>query len=113
MGSMPKIDRSFEQSKLLITAIEEKAKWMPNDTYMRYPRKDWETEGYQTISCMQYARAIDKVAYWLDEHLGKTTQSDTIAYSGPNDPRYAIIMPAAIKTGRKVCLIHSQILMMH
>jgi acyl-coenzyme A synthetase/AMP-(fatty) acid ligase len=102
MDSMPEIDRSFEQSKLLVTAIEEKAKWMPNDTYMRYPRKDWETVGYRTISCMQYARAIDKVAYWLDELLGKTTQSDTIAYSGPNDPRYAIMMPAAIKTGRKV-----------
>jgi acyl-coenzyme A synthetase/AMP-(fatty) acid ligase len=103
MGSMLKTSRSFEQSKLLITAIEEKARWMPNDTHMRYPGKDWETEGYRIISCSQYAKAIDKIAYWLDEQLGKAAQVDTIAYSGPNDPRYAIMMPAAIKTGRKVC----------
>jgi acyl-coenzyme A synthetase/AMP-(fatty) acid ligase len=102
MDFAPASSRYLKQSKLLITAIEDKAKWTPNDTYIRYPGKDWETEGYRTISCSQYARAIDKAAYWLDEQLGKATQADTIAYSGPSDPRYAIIMPAAIKTGRKL-----------
>jgi acyl-coenzyme A synthetase/AMP-(fatty) acid ligase len=90
------------EAKLLINVLEEKAKWMPNDTYMRYPGKNWETEGYLTISWKEYANSIDKMAYWLDNQLGKATKNDTIAYFGPSDPRYGILVPAAYKTGRKV-----------
>lgn len=78
---------------------------MPNDTCMRYPGRNWETEGYETISWIRCANAIDKMACWLDEQVGKVTQADTIAYYGPNDSRYAIMMPAAIKTSRKVCYV--------
>ena len=73
---------------------------------MRYPGIDWETNGYETISYVQYAHAIDKVAYWLDDQLGKAIGNDTIAYFGLNDPGYAILVPAAIKTGRKVYCKH-------
>jgi acyl-CoA synthetase (AMP-forming)/AMP-acid ligase II len=89
--------------KLLVSAIEEKAKWLPNNLFMRYPGPDWETKGYETISWIQYANAINKVAYWLDDQLGPAAENDTIAYFGPSDPRYAIVVPAAIKTGRRVC----------
>jgi acyl-CoA synthetase (AMP-forming)/AMP-acid ligase II len=100
---MPENADAYQQGKLMITALEEKAKWTPHNTYMRYPGPDWETKGYETISWAQLAKAIDKVAYWLDDHLGKATRNDTIAYYGPNDPRYAILVLAIIKTGRNVC----------
>lgn len=90
--------------KLLINAIEEKATWTPNDTFMRYPETNWETEGYNTISYIKYAKAINKIAHWLDAQLGPAMGSETIAYVGPSDPRYAIMVPATIKTGRKVCV---------
>jgi hypothetical protein len=101
MGSMPQLPSS-PPPKLLIHAIEEKVKWTPNDTFMRYPRLGWETRGYDIISWTDYANAINKVAFWLDEKLGSATDIDTFAYLGPSDPRYAIIVPAAIKAGKKV-----------
>lgn len=54
---------------------------------MHYPGKGWEAEGYKTISWIEYTNAIDKVAYWLDDQLGKTTQADTVTFFGPNEPR--------------------------
>ena len=97
MGSISEATGTYTP-KLLVNAIEEKAKWVPNDTFMRYPGSDWETKGYETISWVQYADAINKVTYWLDEKLGQATGNDTIAYFGPNDPRYANMIPAAVKT---------------
>jgi hypothetical protein len=101
MGSISESQDRYTP-KLLVSAIEEKAKWLPNNLFMRYPGPDWETKGYETISWIQYADAINKVAYWLDDQLGPAAESVTIAYFGPSDPRYAVIVPAAIKTGRRV-----------
>lgn len=88
--------------RLLINVIEERVKCAPNHTFMHYPPKDWESTGYRTITMSQYARAVDRMAHWLDSQLGDAISSKTIAYHGPNDPRYAIMVPAAIKTGRRV-----------
>jgi acyl-CoA synthetase (AMP-forming)/AMP-acid ligase II len=103
MASLSESADKHAKRKLLISAIEEKARWTPGNTFMRYPPKHWETKGYQTISFIQWANAIDKVAYWLDSQLGGAEGSSTVAYFGPNDPRYAILTPAVIKTGRRVC----------
>lgn len=105
MNSLPDAENANVQGRLLVNVIEEKAHWIPHHTYMRYPPKNWESEGYGTITWSQYADTIDKVAHWLDAQLGTTTENDTIAYFGPNDLRYAILVPATIKTGRKVCKI--------
>jgi len=93
------------QGQLLVHAIEEKAQWIPDHMYIRYALENWEQTGYRTITWRQYANAIDKLAYWFDEQLGKAITCDTIAYFGPNDPRYAILMPTIIKCGRKVSLL--------
>jgi hypothetical protein len=34
--------------------------------------------------------------------LEKAVTCDTIAYFGPNDPRYAVLLPAVMKNERKV-----------
>jgi len=92
------------QDQLLVHAIEEKAQWIPDHMYIRYAPEIWEQTGYRTITWRQYANAIDKVAYWFDEQQGKAITCDTVAYFGPNDPRYVILIPAIIKCGRKVSL---------
>ncbi|KAI4655395.1 hypothetical protein J4E93_000107 [Alternaria ventricosa] len=90
------------QGQLLVHAIEEKAQWIPNNMYMRYAPDNWEVCGYKTITWKQYANAIDKMAFWFDEQLGKAVDRETMAYFGPNDPRYAILIPAIAKNGRKL-----------
>jgi acyl-CoA synthetase (AMP-forming)/AMP-acid ligase II len=90
--------------KLLIEVIEGKAQWIGGHTFMRYPSANWEADGYRTITWSQYADAINKVAVWLDEQLGKSHGNDTVAYLGPSDARYAILLPAVVKTNRKVSI---------
>lgn len=90
------------QGQIIVHAIEEKAQWTPNNMYMRYAPGDWKACGYKTITWKQYANAIDKMAFWFDEQLGKAVDRETMAYFGPNDPRYAILIPAIVKNGRKV-----------
>jgi hypothetical protein len=57
MGSMPET----HQGQLMTALIDEKALWTPNDTYLRYAPKDWESTGYRTMTWKQYANAINKV----------------------------------------------------
>ncbi|KAA8615624.1 Acs Acyl-coenzyme A synthetase AMP- fatty acid ligase [Pyrenophora tritici-repentis] len=102
MGSLAEGELKQPQGQLLVHAIDEKAQWIPDHMYMRYALKDWEQAGYQVITWRQYANAINKVAYWFDEKFGKASTCDTVAYFGPNDPRYAILIPAIIKNGRKL-----------
>ncbi|KAI4692726.1 uncharacterized protein J4E88_001094 [Alternaria novae-zelandiae] len=91
----------YPQGQLFVHTIEEKAQWIPNNMYMRYAPDDWLHRGYKTITWKQYASAIDKMAFWFDERLGKAVDRETVAYFGPNDPRYAILIPSVVKHGRK------------
>ncbi|KAJ4305167.1 hypothetical protein N0V90_000698 [Kalmusia sp. IMI 367209] len=104
-----RINNDSKRGTLLITAIEEKAYWSPNETYMRYPTPDWESDGYRSLNWAQYVDSINKVAYFLDEKLGKATENEAIAYLGPNDLRYAVLWPAVVKTGRKLMLLDGRV----
>lgn len=90
-------------SELFVRKIDEKAKWMPHHTVVRFPNgPDWETAGYRSLTWRQYADGINKVANWLDDKFGKSADNDTIAYIGPSDMRYCFIFSALNKTNRKV-----------
>ena len=106
MNVTPETKPEVPGGQLLVHTIEDKARWFPDNMYMRYAPRDWVQNGYQTITWKQYANAIDKVAFWLSEQLGKATDRDTVAYSGPNDPRYAVLLPAVMKNELKVGTCH-------
>ena len=95
MGSLAEGELKQPQGQLLVHAIDEKAQWIPDQTYMRYAPKDWEQAGYRAITWKQYAGAINKVAYWFDEKFGKASTCDTVAYFGPKD----IALGATILSG--------------
>jgi acyl-CoA synthetase (AMP-forming)/AMP-acid ligase II len=97
MGSM---STNTEQGTLLVTSIEEKTRWFSNHTVFRYPSPNWEKDGYRSLTWVQWNDAINKVAFWLDEQLG-AGKNKSVAYLGPSDLRYSVIIPALIKTGRK------------
>ncbi|KUI53384.1 Fatty acid transporter protein [Cytospora mali] len=90
-----------ENARLLVRAIDNKAKLIPNHTFLRFPGEDWEVNGYSTITWRQYVDGINKVAHWLDDQLGKSVNNETVAYMGPNDVRYTFVWPALNKTNRK------------
>jgi hypothetical protein len=39
-------------------------------------------EGFRTVSCLDYANSINRVAWFLDETLGKATSNETVGYVG-------------------------------
>jgi acyl-CoA synthetase (AMP-forming)/AMP-acid ligase II len=95
------------QPRLLVHAVDEKAENIPDSPWILYAKSSsWEQEGgYQTITWRQFGNAINKTARWLDHNLPRTrTGPQTLAYLGPNDPRYYILIVAAAKSKRRVNL---------
>jgi len=91
--------------RLLANVIDAKAKSMPDSPWLLYaPSSLWEQEGgYRTITWKQFSNAINKAAFWLDENISRVAPGrDTIAYLGPNDARYYILMVAVAKSKRTV-----------
>jgi acyl-CoA synthetase (AMP-forming)/AMP-acid ligase II len=95
-----------KQPRLLANVIDAKAESIPDEPWLLYANSsNWEQEGgYQTITWKQFANAINKAAFWLDENLPQTEAVQTVSYVGPNDPRYYIIIAAATKSKRRVIL---------
>lgn len=118
--------------RLIATTIDETAQAFPNRTYASIPKSATDiSQGYRDITWAEFASAIDRTAYWLDEHLppqpsssasssdgsprsGTPTNSDedestaekkcpqTFTYFGPRDLRYILFLSAALKTGRRM-----------
>ncbi|RDW63544.1 hypothetical protein BP6252_11089 [Coleophoma cylindrospora] len=91
---------------LPVHLIDSHAQHRPNDVAIRYAEPDWENNGYRSVTWKQYADAVNKTAFWLDQKLGKSTtpSPETFAYWGPNDLRYAFLMNAAMKTNRALLI---------
>ncbi|KAF2138742.1 uncharacterized protein K452DRAFT_300824 [Aplosporella prunicola CBS 121167] len=95
--------------RLMPTLVDERARGTPDRVYAITPKTADIADGYGETTYSQVARAVNKLAWWLDEELGKCTETfDTIAYIGPRDLRYAFIVLAATKAHRKVLLPLSQ-----
>ncbi|KAL1640082.1 hypothetical protein SLS58_007349 [Diplodia intermedia] len=117
--------------RLIATTIDEFARASPDRTYASIPKSDTDlTLGFRDITYAELAAAIDRTAYWLDEHLppssrsasssvaslpsadsknskedGSTEENDarqTFTYFGPRDLRYILFLVAAMKTDRRM-----------
>lgn len=93
------------QPRLLVNAVDAKAINIPDSSWLLYARSSlWEQEGgYRTITWKQFANAVNRTAFWLDDNLPRTkSDRQTFAYLGPNDARYYILIVAAAKSKRRV-----------
>lgn len=90
----------------VIDIIDQRAQETPSRPWILVPRSEELKEGYVALTYLQLARAIDKVAWWLDSALVRVGDHDTIVYQGPNDVRWAFIIFAAQKTGRNLLVLN-------
>lgn len=88
--------------KLLPHRIEQYAKYQPGMLYtLRSSRvSDWSTY-LEPVNYATFAHAIDRAAWWLDDHL-HSTETQVFTYHDPQDIRWTILSVAAIKTERTV-----------
>ena len=57
---------------------------------------------YRTVSIAQLARAIDKAACWMKEQFNDVDCNGFVAYAGPQDLRYLLLIIAGVKMNRIV-----------
>ncbi|KAI0098556.1 hypothetical protein GGR51DRAFT_538180 [Nemania sp. FL0031] len=96
-----------KEPKLLPIAIDEIAAQEPESLYGKYPADLANyAVGFKSVTFPQLANAINGVAWWLENEVGRGGDgpTPTIAYIGPNDFRYVFAFVGAIKAGYKLFL---------
>ena len=91
-------------SHLLPTLVDTIALKDPQALWCEFPYSPSNYEdGYRRITYKELSNAVNGTAYWLENTLGRGHNFETLAYIGPNDPRYPIFVLGAVKAGYKVC----------
>ncbi|KAF2815286.1 acetyl-CoA synthetase-like protein, partial [Mytilinidion resinicola] len=93
--------------RLIIPLIDSIAKSTPEKPWASIPLNDDDlSEGFRDFSFAQLATGINAAAWWIDENIGKAPSGTfpTVAYLGPRDLRYLIMVLGAAKAGWKVLL---------
>lgn len=88
--------------RLLPSFIDGLALVNPDLVFVEIPKTTSIDEGLHTISFRILARSIDKCAWWIQNQLGKGRGFPTLAYMGPHDLRYLLLVFGACKAGYKV-----------
>ncbi|KAI1078021.1 nonribosomal peptide synthetase [Whalleya microplaca] len=94
--------------RLVPHVIDEIANSDPQREAFSIPRShDDPKEGWRAISFKEYANAVNRVAHRIIETCGKPAAGSfpTIAYIGPNDARYVVLLVSAVKAGYKALFI--------
>lgn len=95
--------------RLLPVVIDQLARDEPERPWASLPVDDYDLEkGFEDISYAVFANGINKLAWFIEKTVGKSSTFETIAYLGPPDIRYHMMQMAACKTGHKV-LFSSQL----
>ena len=91
--------------RLLPHVIDDKALANPHGEALSVPRSDNPADGWKAISWKEYANAINYATRKIVAEWGQAAPgtNPTIAYIGPNDARYVVLIIAAVKAGYKVC----------
>ncbi|KAI1371417.1 acetyl-CoA synthetase-like protein [Hypoxylon crocopeplum] len=93
--------------RLIPHVIDEIAEKDPGREAFSIPRSSNPQDGWKPVTFKEYANAINHVAQRIIETCGTPSPGTipTIAYIGPNDVRYIIILVSAIKAGYKAFFI--------
>ena len=89
--------------------VDRRAKGSPHAVFAEYPASSTTySEGYDQVTYLQLANAINGFAHWLHDTFGSQINNKRLAYIGPNDLRYPALILGAAKLG---CVVSSQSLM--
>ncbi|KAK8064619.1 nonribosomal peptide synthetase [Apiospora phragmitis] len=99
--------KSASGKRLIPNIIDDIARREPQREWAKIPVSSEPKDGWRTVTFQQFANAINRCCHRIIERASQATTEKfpTVAYIGPNDARYLIIMVAAIKTGRQVLFV--------
>ncbi|KAL8841961.1 MAG: hypothetical protein Q9176_002898 [Flavoplaca citrina] len=102
--SPPKLVHRNKQ--LLNNIVDGTARTRPSAIYAEIPRSTHSYEsGYRNVTYRALANAVNGVAWWLQQELGQGQDHQTLAYLGPNDLTYVMMILGAVKAGYKILVI--------
>jgi hypothetical protein len=93
--------------RLLTHLIDERAASNHSRPFFSIPKTNNLADGYEDLSYTSFANAVNKLASWVLEEIGRSDTFHTLVYIGPTDLRYQILVMAAVKTGHVVSLPRS------
>ncbi|KAI1747116.1 hypothetical protein F4782DRAFT_451716 [Xylaria castorea] len=93
--------------RLLPHVVDDIAANEPERECFSIPRSSDPKDGWKIVTFKQYANAINHVARRIVDNCGvpPVDTFPTIAYIGPNDVRYIVLVLAAVKAGYKALFI--------
>ena len=87
--------------RIISSLIDDLARETPHRCFCSLPRTTRIEDGFRDITYGVLANAINRIAWWIQEKLGRNEDFETLAYVGPPDLRYIVVTIAAQKTGYK------------
>ena len=90
--------------RLIPHIVDGKAKTVPDQECFSVPRSCDPEDGWRAISWKQFANGVNHVAHMIIETCGTPAPGSfpTLAYIGPNDVRYALILLACVQSRRQI-----------
>ncbi|KAK6082253.1 Iterative polyketide synthase CazM 8 [Seiridium cupressi] len=106
MGSMscPVIEMAPLSQRLLPSLVDEIAVNDPERIFYSISKTRDPKDGFLDLTAKTFAGAVDRVAWYLEENLGRGQDFPTLTYLGPQDVIYAVLVLATIKAGYKLLL---------
>lgn len=101
MGSLPPSAAPGYGHRIISSLIDDYARETPHRCFCSLPRTTRVEDGFRDITYAILANAINRMAWWIQEKLGRNEEHETLAYVGPPDLRYIALTIAAQKTGYK------------
>ncbi|KAM0813786.1 putative Acetyl-CoA synthetase-like protein [Seiridium cardinale] len=90
--------------RLLPSLVDEIAHSDPDRALYSVMKTKNPEDGFQDISAKEFARAVNRAAWYIEQSLGPAMGFPTLTYMGPQDLVYGILVLACIKTGYKLFL---------
>ena len=69
--------------RLIPHIVDDLAMSEPERIVYSFPKSQNVSQGFRDVSARELARAVDKVAWWLHNEIGKSSSLETIGYIGP------------------------------
>ena len=70
--------------RLIPTLVDEMAASKPDHVYASLPRNKDFTAGFDKVTSLDLARAVNRAAFWIHHEISKNVHFDTVAYLGPS-----------------------------
>lgn len=93
--------------RLLPSYVDQVAAHTPNRSFMEIASRI-DCSDYRTVTYSQYANAVNRAAWWMKELMGLGDGYPRVAYAGPSDLRYFILLMAGVKTDNHVRSVNTR-----